>query len=236
MLPILLIPEKTDVELDAVAAAWADRGGEVRRLGKYWVRDETIAGRPVAVYGNQAFAFVLAQLYGAELLSPDDTLITRLGVRWSRRTISLREAGALRETDFPIFVKPVIPKMFRPGIFNTLADFREATGTLPPEEAVMMSSVVSPIIAEARCFVLNGQVKDIALYEGEADLFAGEAFVNAFLQHHAGDLPAAVVVDIACSPQTGWFVLEFNASWGAGLNSCDAALVVDCITAATVPA
>ncbi|MBC9914950.1 ATP-grasp domain-containing protein [Chitinophaga varians] len=235
MLPILLMPEKTDVELEAVAAAWESRGGEVRRLGKYWVRDETIAGRPVAVYGNQAFAFVLAQLYGAELLSPDDTLITRLGARWRKRTISLREAGALREADFPVFVKPVVPKIFRPGIFDTLADFREALGTLPPEEAVMMSSIVTPITAEVRCFVLNGQVKDMALYEGAADLTAGEAFVNDFLRDHAGDLPAAVVVDIACSPQTDWFVLEFNACWGAGLNSCEAAKVIDCITAATVP-
>lgn len=229
------MPEKTDEELEAVASAWVGRGGEVRRLGKYWVRDETIAGRPVAVYGNQAFAFVLAQLYGAELLSPDDTLITRLDARWAKRTVSLREAGALRETDFPVFVKSVVPKIFRPGIFDTLTDFRAAMGTLPSEEAVMMSSIITPITAEARCFVLNGRVKDIALYEGAADLTAAETFVNDFLHDYAGDLPAAVVVDIACSPQTGWFVLEFNACWGAGLNSCDAAKVIDCIIAATVP-
>nr|WP_295872332.1 ATP-grasp domain-containing protein [uncultured Chitinophaga sp.] len=236
MLPVLLIPEKTDVELEAVASAWADKGGDVRRLGKYWVRDEAIAGRPVAIYGNQAFAFVLAQLYDAELLSPDDTLITRLDTRWTQRTITLRDAGDLRETDFPIFVKPVLPKIFRPGIFLSLTDFREALGTLPPEEAVMVSSIVAPITAEARCFVCNGHILDIALYEGMADLVTGSAFVNDFLQHHAADLPAAVVVDIACSPQTGWFVLEFNACWGAGLNSCDAAKVTEGIVAATVPA
>ncbi|SJZ77406.1 protein of unknown function [Chitinophaga eiseniae] len=234
MLPVLLIPEKTDVELEAVASAWTNRGGDVRRLGKYWVREEAIAGRPVAIYGNQAFAFVLAQLYGAELLSPDDTLITRLDTRWTQRTITLRDAGDLRETDFPVFVKPVIPKIFRPGIFPTLTDFQNVLGTLPPEEAVMASSIVTPITAEARCFVHNGQMLDIALYEGTADLATGSAFVKDFLQHHVADLPAAVVVDIACSPQTGWFVLEFNACWGAGLNSCNAAKVIEGIVAATV--
>lgn len=235
MLPVLLIPEKTDIELEAVAAAWANRGGEVRRLGKYWVRDETIAGRHVAIYGNQAFAFVLAQLYAADLLSPDDTLITRLDARWTKRAITLRDAGALGETDFPVFVKPVVPKIFRPGIFPSLAAFREALGTLPPEEAVMVSSVITPITAEARCFVHNGRVLDIALYEGAADLTAAAVFIEDFLHDHAADLPAAAVVDIACSPQTGWFVLEFNACWGAGLNSCDPVKVIEGIVAATVP-
>lgn len=32
--PILLIPEKTDIEFEQVAAAWQQRGGQVKKLGK----------------------------------------------------------------------------------------------------------------------------------------------------------------------------------------------------------
>ncbi len=34
--------------------------------------------------------------------------------------------------------------------------------------------------------------------------------------------------------ESGWFVIEFNASWGAGLNFCDAQKVIHSIRAATV--
>lgn len=35
----LLIPEKADSESEQVAAAWAKNGGDVRRLGKFRVKD-----------------------------------------------------------------------------------------------------------------------------------------------------------------------------------------------------
>ncbi|WP_044219898.1 hypothetical protein [Chitinophaga pinensis] len=65
----LLVPEKTDVEFDQVLATWQKRGGSVRRLGKYWIKDEILAQQPIAIYGNQTFALVLAQIYNVQLLS-----------------------------------------------------------------------------------------------------------------------------------------------------------------------
>jgi len=41
--PILLIPEKADPETEQVFDAWAKQGGEVKRLGKYWIKDEELA-------------------------------------------------------------------------------------------------------------------------------------------------------------------------------------------------
>ncbi|QHS59715.1 hypothetical protein [Chitinophaga agri] len=49
----LLIPEKTDVESDQIVLAWQQCGGELRRLGRYWVKDEQLRGRNIAIYGNQ---------------------------------------------------------------------------------------------------------------------------------------------------------------------------------------
>ncbi|UPK66629.1 ATP-grasp domain-containing protein [Chitinophaga filiformis] len=232
--PILLIPEKTDIEFEDVFATWTRGGGEIRRLGKYWIRDEELSDRKIAIYGNQAFAFVLAQIYGVELLSPDDTLIARLDAKWTKRNVQLRQIGDVTATDFPVFIKPVIPKIFVAGVFDTLAAFRAVVQGLAADEQILVSSVVHPIAAEARAFIMNGEVKDIALYEGSASLDEGRRFLAGFLGEYQQYLPAVVVVDIAYNEQTGWFVLEFNACWGAGLNNCSAEKVMDCIINATI--
>ena len=75
---ILLIPQKTDIELEQVFSAWIENGGRVKRLDKFWIRDGELAKQKISIYGNQAFAFVVAQIYNVELLSPDDTLVARL--------------------------------------------------------------------------------------------------------------------------------------------------------------
>lgn len=231
---ILLIPEKTDIEFEQVFATWTSNDGEIRRLGKYWIRDEELSDRKIAIYGNQTFAFVLAQIYGVELLSPDDTLIARLDARWTRRNVQLRQIGEIHESDFPVFIKSVIPKIFVAGVFETATAFKEVVQGLASDEQILVSSIVNPIEAEARAFIMNGEIKDIALYEGVASLDDGRKFLNDFLTDNQKDLPRVVVVDIAYNEYTGWFVLEFNACWGAGLNNCSAEKVIDCIINATI--
>lgn len=231
---ILLIPEKTDAEFEQVFATWTKNGGQIKRLGKYWIKDEEIARQKIAIYGNQAFAFVLAQIYNVELLSPDDTLIARLSNEWTKREIKLKQIGQITESDFPVFIKPVIPKMFLAGIFQTIDNFKEATSGLQDTEEVLVSSIIDNIQAEARSFVKDGVIKDIAFYEGSADLTSGKQFVTNFIRDTKSESPKVVVVDIAFSKQVGWFVLEFNACWGAGLNGCEAEKVIDCIISATI--
>ena len=48
------------------------------------------------------------------------------------------------------------------------------------------------------------------------------------------DLPKSYVLDIGYNKANGWFIIEFNASWGAGLNGCQAEKVIECIRTATV--
>jgi len=232
----LLVPEKTDIEFDQVVKTWTEKGGRIKRLGKYWIRDESLVGQPIAIYGNQTFSLVLAQIYNVELVSPDDTLIARLDRKWIKRNIELKVIGEITQTDFPVFIKPAIPKLFLAGIFQTFDEFRQVTNGLQNDEKLLMSSIVDPIQAEARCYVMNGEIKDIALYEGSADLTAARDFLTAFIGSNMHLLPKVVVVDIAYSEQTGWFVLEFNGCWGAGLNNCSAENVIECIIGATTTA
>lgn len=61
---ILLIPQKTDIEHKQVFSAWVENGGQVKRLDKFWTKDVELAKQKIAIYGNQAFAFVVdAGLY-----------------------------------------------------------------------------------------------------------------------------------------------------------------------------
>lgn len=231
---ILVIPEKTDIEFDEVLSIWTGAGGAVKRLGKYWIKDEALVGKPIALYGNQTFVLVLAQIYEVDLISPDDTLIARLDQQWTKRKISLTQIAEMGNVAFPSFAKPVIPKLFLAGVFADHTAFSQATNGLQATEEVLVSEVVGDITAEARSYVQEGKIKDIALYEGDADLNEAHAFLQAFLTSNSHQLPAVVVVDLAYSPTVGWFVLEFNACWGAGLNHCRAAKVIDCIIAATI--
>ena len=231
---ILLIPEKTDIEFEQVFATWTEQGGQIKRLGKYWVKDEEIEKNKIAIYGNQTFALVLAQIYNVELISPDDKLISRLDSKWTKREIQIKKIGELIETNFPVFIKPVIPKAFIAAIFKDLNDFQTSTKALDENEEVIVSSIVENIQAEARAYIMNGIIKDLAFYEGSGDLSKGYSFMQDFVDELKNELPKVVVVDIAYSNKTGWFVLEFNACWEAGLNNCNAEKVMDCIIGATV--
>jgi hypothetical protein len=211
----LLIPQKTDIEQEQVVSAWINNSGEVKRLDKFWIKDEKLAKQRIAIYGNQAFAFVVAQIYNVELLSPDDTFVARLEDKWTKRIIQLKQIGQLSAGNFPTFIKSVVPKIFTAGIFQNIEDFNKVTEGLPDIEEVLTSTIIPEIQAEARCYVKDGIVMDIAFYEGSADLLDGEEFVSDFVTENKDQLPCVFVVDIAFGEQTGWFVLEFNACWGA---------------------
>lgn len=92
--------------------------------------------------------------------------------------------------------------------------------------------------AEARAFVLDGAVRACAIYEADGDdgdvAHAGR-FVSgvAEKQHRERHLPRTCVVDVGRLGNGRWAVVEFNATWGAGLNGCAADEVLDCIAAAS---
>jgi hypothetical protein len=228
---ILLIPQKADTERGSVADAWQQQGGTVMRLDRFWEKPVIPDGREIAIYGNDTFALVVAQVLGVELVSPNDLLVTKIDLSWTKRRISTVTLGEITDALFPIFIKPVIPKQFKARVYSSPAELSSETEGLPPTTQLLLSEIVS-IQAEARCFVLHHQVQDLALYEGHAPLTDAHRFVADFLAS-VPDLPSTFVLDIAYYTPLGWFVLEFNASWGAGLNHCDPQKVLSCILTAT---
>lgn len=228
---ILLVPEKTDVERDVVINTWHRLGGEVQRLGRFWKKPASLEARKVAIYGNDTFALVVAQVFGVQLISPDDSLIASLSQPWTKRQIIIKTLSELTEADFPRFVKPVIPKQFKAKVYQRLKELSVESEGLDGQSQVLLSDIIQ-ITAEARGFVDGNQLMDVALYEGSADMEVGKVFLTEFIQSQPA-MPKVYVVDIGYNPEKGWFIMEFNACWGAGLNGCQPEKVIECILEAT---
>jgi hypothetical protein len=229
---ILLVPEKLDEERERVVNAWQQKGRKVLKLGRFWQKPAELENQPVAIYGNDTFAQVVAQVLNIRLLSPDDSLLARLDGRYTKRNVRCQRLSEVTDADFPVFVKSVVPKQFKAGVYTSREELSQAVQGISPSQDILLSEIVT-IQAEARAFILRGEVKDFALYEGSSDIQTGISFLQDFLSHQPAELPITYVVDLGFNAQQGWFIIEFNASWGAGLNGCDPQKVIDCIIAGT---
>ena len=225
----LLIPDKADDERDAVARAWCEAGGEVMRLARFW-EVSGLNKECVCLYGGSSFSLVVAQKLGLELISPADDWLLHLDPKWLKRKISGALLAEIHSIHFPAFVKPVVPKIFRSGVFNSAQELADECKGLAPDTRLLIGEVVR-FEAEVRSFVTNQQILHCQIYEGNAEIHDAENYLRSFLREVS--LPVTCVIDIGFIPQRGWAIVETNASWGAGLNGCDARRVLEAIALAT---
>ncbi len=230
---ILLIPEKIDIERDIVASCWEENGGEVQRIGKFWEKPIIDSNKRITIYGTDTFSLVLAQVLGLQLIAPRDELIGELENRWVQRKIEILQITEIKNFEFPTFIKPVKPKTFKSQVYHTFESFCQETQGIEENELVIKSDIIE-IESEVRAFILKGEILDLAIYEGDADLYLAKEFLLNFLKNHSINLPSTYVIDIGYHKIKGWFIIEFNASWGAGLNSCDPYKVIRGIREATL--
>ncbi len=229
---ILLIPDKPDIERDSVANTWIDNGGVVLRIGKFWERPD-INSKRISIYGNDTFSLVLAQVVGVQLMLLRDEIISQIDTKWTKRQIDVLDISKVTETLFPTFIKPVKPKTFSSRVYKNHADFLAETNGVEQNEIIIRSDIIS-VDSEVRAFILDGKILDSALYEGSADLNLANQFLIDFFGECSVDLPKSYVVDLGYNVTDGWFIIEFNSSWGAGLNSCKPDKVINGIREATI--
>jgi len=229
---ILVTPPSADVERDAVATAWADAGGEVVRVDRFWQPPE-LDPTLVRIYGPHTFALVLAEVWPIELVSPpydlilglpDDVLLRRMG------SCRLDEVGAL---PLPLFVKPLVPKLFTAAVYDDPASIQEETAGLEGETMVVWSEP-RRFVAEVRIFATGRAIHAASAYEGDVpNLDAATAVGRRVLENIAYDGP--LVLDVGQFDDGRWAVIEVNEAWGAGLNGCDAEACVPVLGQATRP-
>jgi hypothetical protein len=223
----LVITDKPDVERDAVAEVWSAAGGEVLRLGRFW-EPPPLDRSCVRVYGADSYCQVLAQKLGLVLVSPPDDLLLRLAPSFTRRALSGTTLAAARE--FPAFIKTFVPKLIRSRVYTSAADLAAEARGLEADTALLSSEIVT-FVAEARSWLLGGEVLSIACYEGNADLTAARELAAAAGREAEMTFPC--VLDLGLTTDHGWIVIEANAAWGSGLNGCDPAAAARCIAMAT---
>ncbi|MCR9248894.1 MAG: ATP-grasp domain-containing protein [bacterium] len=223
----LLIPEKNDVERDAFANAWLEAGGSVMKIGKFWIKPDVSAAE-ATIYGNDTFSLVLAQVLGIDLVSPRDELISELSMEWTKRNIQTIAIEELSNVRFPKFIKPVKPKLFPASIVTSFHEFQSKFPDLEHNESLIISDEIK-VQKEVRSFILDNQIKDLAYYEGSGDLSSAKSFIETFLSQAHQELPQTYVLDIGYNETDGWFVIEFNSCWAAGLNGCKPNLVMECM-------
>ena len=224
----LLISDKFDPERDALADAFARRGGMVHRLGRFW-DPPAFDPATVRVYGADSFCLVLQQKLGFDLCSPADDLLLQVPSPFLQRQLARRTLADVMSS-LPAFVKPVVPKQFRGAVYSSPEDLAAECRSLPQDTAVFVAEIVT-LTAEVRSFVLDGQVLDAAVYEGTGSLADASKFVTELVK--AVRLPRAVVIDVGFFADRGWAVIEFNSAWGSGLNGCDAMKALPAILAAS---
>jgi ATP-grasp domain-containing protein len=156
----LLIADKTDPERDALADAFANRGGVVHRIGRFW---DPPAFDPVTVrvYGADSFCLVLQQKLGLALCSPPDDLLLQVPPRFLQRRLAKHTLGEARSSSFPVLIKPVTPKQFRGAVYKSAAALTQECRGLPPDTEAFVAEPVT-LIVEVRSFVLDDRVLDAA--------------------------------------------------------------------------
>ncbi len=230
---VLLIPDKIDVERDSIANSWKKSGGEIKRIGRFWKRPNIDSEKRITIYGIDTFSLVLAQVLGLKLIEPKDELISELDFNWIKRKIEIVKIQEIEKSLFPIFIKPVKPKIFKSRIYDDFNSFIKETKGIEQNEQVIKSNIIK-IESEVRAFILNNKILDMAIYEGSSDLELAREFLTDFLHNHSIDLPESYVIDLGFNQTDKWFVIEFNSSWGAGLNSCNPNKVIVGIREATI--
>jgi hypothetical protein len=224
---LLLIPDKPDLERDALAKSWEVAGGEVMRIGKFWIKPD-VGNKRVSIYGYDSFCLVLAQILGVEMEMVKDEWIAELPLDYLKRRILIKPISQLEEIEFPKFIKPVTPKLFKAEVFNTTKELKTKIEGIDEKEALICSDPIL-VSKEVRSFILNREIKDLAYYEGSGTLDAPRKFIEDFLANSKLELPRTFVLDVGFNEKDGWFVIEFNSSWGAGLNFCEPNKVMECI-------
>ncbi len=228
---LLVIPDKPDIERDAVAKVWEEQGGKVKRIGRFWEPPE-LDREKIRLYGNHIFCMILAQKLDLKLISPPDDLLVHVSQEWLKRYIRISTIAEAEQFGYPCFIKPLAPKIFSAGKYSSYVELLQECKQLDYKTPIIYSDIVE-ISSEVRLFILNGEVCTASVYEGEADINDAKSFMSSFLSKNTEKIPTACVIDIGYIVGQGWAVIEANAAWGAGLNGCDPLAAAMCIAEAT---
>lgn len=232
-MPTLILSRRYSDDSNALWRAAVGAGWEVERSMTYAPPAGLARGEAV-IYGETLLADAIAGPLGLLLLEPTDDWLVRVPERHRKRDVRLSNLCAARALAERRFVKPVDEKIFPARVYESGRDV-EPAGDFPDSALVLISEPVA-FDLEVRAFVLERKVSALSAYIrggaiardafGDWPLSPAEregalGFLDDLLADPELDLPDAVVVDVGCTAERGWAVVEANACWASGLCGCD---------------
>jgi hypothetical protein len=226
---LLVVSAKSFPDQVRVVNAWLSNGGSVLRVDRFW-EPPPLERQSAVLFGTQPFCIGLSSCLGLELVSPPEDFLLELPLAWVGRGIWPMTLGAAADLVYPIFLKPLEPKLFTAAVYNSYQDLLFQCCGLSEATEIMAAEVVE-FSAEFRVFILNGDVVAHGCYMGKADDQAMLSFARRIALSRT--LPETCVIDVGFIPTRGWVVVEANPVWCAALRGCSPDLVVRCIAVAT---
>ncbi len=233
--PVLVLPPRRYLEQRAVEEFWRKLSWPVVRLAKPDDPGPLPLSR-VRLYGDYGFCVTAARALHLELVSPADDFLMHVPPSLLLRSVELITLGELFGHKFPLFLKPVPPKLFPARVYSSLADLARTTEGLLPETQLLVEEPIA-FSCEARCLVLDKTILSASVYEGKGDADEAATFalecVTEIAELDQTLIPSTLVLDVGIIKGKGWAIIEPNAIWAAGLNGCDPAAMAECVLAAT---
>lgn len=130
------------------------------------------------------------------------------------RDVQKTTLGKVRESENPLFVKPVSQKLFTGLIFNNEYFSRIKTAIYSDELEVYSSEIVK-FVSEYRSFGLNKQILDVRRYAGDWSVAPNKEIIyNCYKAFH--DAPSAFSLDFGVTDDGRTLLVEANDALSLG--------------------
>lgn len=187
---------------------------------------------PIAVYGDQGYAYKIAHLLSIELVEVPLNWLCSLSHFYTKRCTHFCNLGSLDTFSTPLFVKPAQGREFPSKVYDSI----EELFTFSNDNHLQVISS-EPVLweLEFRCIIVDREVLTYSQYMkhrqlaelepgGEPDSITDGlfAFLSTLLNDEDVEMPSTLVLDVGRIWERGWAVIEANPVWGSGLYKCDA--------------
>ena len=179
--------------LGAMQAKWSNSDFEVKKttVGGLSIIIPMNRDKVIFPIGSTEFMKKSAEILGFEMPNPINTPES-LKI-WSKRKVwtSTRD-----ELVYPVFIKPLTDvKLFTGFVAKSSKDFILYPEMVGFEGELLCSEVISDILSEWRCYVLNGKILNCSNYSGDPLHFPDRSKIE-FLLGKYHDSPVGYSLDV----------------------------------------
>jgi len=204
--------------LGAMQAKWSNSDFEVKKttVGGLSIIIPMNRDKVILPIGSIEFMKKSAEILGFEMPNPINTPES-LRI-WSKRKVWVSTIDKLY---YPVFVKPLTDvKLFTGFVVKRRSDFDLYPELRGFNGELLCSEVISGILSEWRCYVLDGKIINCSNYSGDPLQFPDRSKIEFLLSKYY-DSPIGYSLDVMVT-KDDTLLVEINDGWALGNYGCDA--------------